>query len=328
MPYLPSALLLAATLTACATVPVAVKPAPPPPVAQLPDEGLLGPAHAAHQNKLVFALRPIARVGAADETVKTAWLLAPIYARLFLGTSPYNLASRNGLKCPDEPDLDYQLVFRIGSINGASVNDLLVTKPITEELFKGSTSFSIADGSDDALNDARVVFPRDAWGDAMTNPKSVDFRFAARLVPRLREGTNTVVFRALASCGKNGSEIEVASGVIDLEVRAGDKERFFAAHGPTLKPFPAKEFSKLEVTGRQVYRDRFGTEPVRLFATSDWEYAQNRRQVSAAAVEQKDGTCTIQQFGLEQGVEGELRVTRASPEGPQSFPCVGIVAAR
>lgn len=313
-------LLLLVLLPACATVPVKTRPAAAP-VAQLPDEGLLGPAHAAHPNQLVFSVHPIARVGAKDDLTRKVSVLTPIYARLFLSTSPHNLASRSGLKCPDEPDLDYQLVFRIGSVNGSSTGDLLVTKPITEALFKGSTSFSIADGSDDALNDARVVFPRDAWGDAVSNPKSVDFRFATHLVPALREGSNTVVFRALASCGKSGSEIEIASGTIDLDVAPGDKDRFWAAHGPTVKSFPAKEFARLEPTSRQVYRDRFGAEPVRMFATSDWEYGANRRQVSVAAVEQKNGSCTITQFGLEQR-DGQLRVTRPSPEGPQPFPCV------
>ena len=269
-----------------------------------------------------------------------AHLMEPIFARLFLGTSPWNLASRGGLKCPEEPDLDYQLIFRIGAVNGTAAGDILVTKPITENLFKSGTSFSIADGADDALNDAKVVFPRDAWGDAMSNPKNVDYHFAAQLVPRLHEGSNQVTFSALATCGKLGSEVEIAVGSLELEVGPGEKEHFWAVHGPTVKPFPAKEFAKLEPTGRQVYRDHFGGEPVRMFAVSDWGYPQNlsgvvtRRQVSVAALEQKDGACRIVQFGLEQGAsgphrfDGEVHLTAESPGGPQPFPCSTVASAR
>jgi hypothetical protein len=286
----------------------------------LPDEGFVDATHEAHAGKVVFSHQPIPRKGArAAAFITSTTLLEPIYMRVYMPASAVNMIAATGKSCQGVEGEYITLV----SIEGVTRNEvhgmdayspaLLTDKLVTEERFTRDTTFTPGKVAEDAINDAKLEYPRDNDHDQGQNPNVVDYRFASGVVSKLSVGTNLLTFRVRAAC-EGGKGTSVATGQLEIVVGAGDLERFARAHGPRIKAHPLKGFAAMADDVKALCAQNLEGEIVRVFPLDDWELHQNSRGVVVSRTltvgviaRTAGGGCTINRAGVMQRAAGKGR---------------------
>ncbi|MRG91508.1 hypothetical protein [Polyangium spumosum] len=195
-----------------------------------------GPLHQKYAGKVVFSSKPIPKDGADDSSVYTAYTLGgPLYGRFWSKESPHNLMP----KCSDP-----RHIMRV-DVNGEhagkppsqvpsfdlakfSANKTRTMASLTGELevpftTASTVTFTKADGDTRAIRD-----------------------FNALVVPKLKEGDNTVRVIVSLDCGASrDTDPLVAEGTLEVKVEPGAKKEYLTKYGAQLAPSQHPENTKL-----------------------------------------------------------------------------------
>ncbi|MDI3290255.1 hypothetical protein QHF83_43485 [Polyangium sp. 15x6] len=196
-----------------------------------------GPLHQKYAGQVVFSSKPIPKDGADDSSIYTEYTLGdPLYARFWSKESPHNLMP----KC----DNRQRHILRI-DVNGENAG-----KPASQ-----ISSFDLIE-----FNDNKVRTMASLTGELevpFTKASTVTFtkadndtralrEFNAIMVPKLKEGDNTVRVLVSMDCGASrDTDPLVAEGTLKVKVKPGAKQEYLAKYGAQLAPSPHPENDKL-----------------------------------------------------------------------------------
>lgn len=259
----------------------AAGPQPGQPLAAVADEGPAGVLHREQAGHVVFSTQAIARDAASGAAlIARVGLGDELYVRTFLTQSRGNAFRQLGVRCHDEDTRDGIEV----EINGAPRNQWVMLNQAgggaRRTDWDARTTYTLDDRS---ISNYAPRFPDDR--------RQSRYLWVASVVPRLRDGDNTLVFHATASCsgvGSNGTRhVELASGTLTVRVEPGQRERYLARFAPVFPQeshpeAPALRAPIFEAVAREWHDDV----PVRAVVTSTgWEV--RRHPISGAAVSRR-----------------------------------------
>ncbi|MDI1447492.1 hypothetical protein [Polyangium sp. 6x1] len=196
-----------------------------------------GPLHQKYAGQVVFSSKPVPKDGADDSSVYTEYTLGdPLYARFWSKESPHNLMP----KCDDRQ----RHILRI-DVNGEHAGKAPSYIPSFDLIqFNDNKTRSMAS----LTGDLEVPFTK---ASTVTFTKAdADTRalreFNAIVVPKLKEGDNTVRVIVSLDCGASSdSDPLVAEGTLKVKVNPGAKQEYLTKYGAQLAPSPHPENAQL-----------------------------------------------------------------------------------
>ncbi|HZF53363.1 MAG TPA: hypothetical protein VE093_32150 [Polyangiaceae bacterium] len=196
-----------------------------------------GPLHQKYAGQVIFSSKPIPKDGADDSSVYKEYTLGePLYARFWSKDSPHNLMA----KCSDR----HRHIIRV-DVNGEHAGKPGARMPSIDLMQfpdnKTHTMASLTGDVDVPFTTATTLkFTKDD-----SDSRAVR-EFNATVVPKLKEGDNTVRVLVNLDCGaSNDSDPVVAEGTLKVKVAPGAKQEYLAKYGTQLAPSTHPENAKL-----------------------------------------------------------------------------------